>query len=54
MKTVLKETESMLKSPTVNIHNFGGGKLNILGHITVDTSRGNYKYRATILVQKGF
>ena len=34
----LKDTESKLKSPTVNIHNCGGGRLNVLGHITVDTS----------------
>ena len=49
----LKFAESKLKTPTISIRNFGGGRVNVLSQVTVDINRGNYKCRATILVQKG-
>ena len=49
----LKFAESKLKTPTISIRNFGGGRVNVLSQVTVDINRGSYQCRATILVQKG-
>ena len=49
----LKFAESKLKTPTMSIRNFGGGRVNVLCQVTVDITRGPYQCRATILVQKG-
>ena len=45
--------ESKLKTPSISIRNFGGGRVNVLSQVTVDINRGSYQCRATILVQKG-
>ena len=49
----LKFAESKLKTPTMSIRNFGGGRVNVLCQVMVDITRGPHQCRATILVQKG-
>ena len=52
-KERLKFAESKLKTPTMSIRNFIGGRVSVLCHVMVDITRGPHQCRVTISVQKG-
>ena len=45
------EMKSRVEKSTVNLCNFGGGRLDVIGQMIVSITRGNYQTKAVILVQ---
>ena len=45
------EMKSRVEKSTINLCNFGGGRLDVIGQMIVSITRGNYQTKAVILVQ---